>query len=275
MTKELYHFHFRRPHFSSRFSLSIVVLSAVFTFIAFAVLQFSIEPSGRTLFVIYGVAVLPEFIIAGVLIYWMVKVRGGDVNEDEFIMYDNGWFAFWDVKLQDWIGPAKLDWVYPTGVEIKPFNIKKNRYYLVKKKKKGKYHVIFRLIWAYPNKKWENWAFYGKIEGWITDKEYKELTEMAELIEKKAKENLDSGRIKLPGKNWKQQYTDFYQQPQYWDIVFVKENLRELYRKETGEDIPEPIRSYLFDEKKFKEVYLKNKRETGDWLGKKGSETKE
>ena len=204
----------------------------------------------------------------GILIYVMAKVRGGDVDESEFILYDNGWFAFWDVKLQDWIGPAKLDWIFPEGVDIKPLNVRENSFYLVKKKKDGMYYVAFRVLWTYPDKKWENWAFYGNIGGWMTEEELKKFREMIEILRKKSRENLERGKIKLPGPNPKQQHTVYYQQPQYWDEVFEKENIRELYRKETGEDIPEPIRSYLFDTKTFDKVYLKNKRETGDWLGK-------
>ena len=91
---------------------------------------------------------------------------------------------------------------------------------------------------------------------------------MIEFIRKKAMKNLESGRIKIPGNNPKQAHFDYYQLPQYWDIVFEKENIREFYRKDTGEDIPEPIRSYLFDNGTYTKVYLKNKKETGDWFGK-------
>ena len=130
------------------------------------------------------------------------------------------------------------------------------------------YKVILWLKWAYPHKKWENWVFAEWVQGWLNEEEHKRLLEMLEFLRKKAMKNLEMGRIKIPGRNPKQEHFMYYQKPQYWDIVFEEENIRELYRKETGEDIPEPVRSYLFDTKTYEKVYLKNKRETGDWFGK-------
>ncbi len=112
-------------------------------------------------------------------------------------------------------------------------------------------------------------VFSGGAIGWLTEEEYKKFLEMIEYIDKKAKENLESGRVKVPGKNPKQAHIDYYQRSWFWNKVFKKENIRELYMEETGEDIPEPVRSFLFDYPKFKSVYLKNKRETGDWFGRK------
>ena len=80
------------------------------------------------------------------------------------------------------------------------------------------------------------------------------------------------GRIKIPGENPKQQHLDYYQFSMYWNDVFVKENIRELYKKETSEDIPEPVRTFLFDYKTYEKTYLKNKKKTGDWFGGKGGE---
>ena len=144
-----------------------------------------------------------------------------------------------------------------------------DRFYVVKKRRKNRYKVGFGLIWTYPNKKWENWIFTASVGGWLTEEDYKKFLEMMKYIQKKAKENVESGRIKIPAKNLKQGHIAYYQMPWFWNEVFQKENIRELYKKETGEDIPEPVRSYLFDYDRYKNVYLKNKREIGDWFGKR------
>jgi len=141
-----------------------------------------------------------------------------------------------------------------------------------KRKKRNRYKVGFGLMWTYPDKKWENWVFTASAGGWLTEEEYKKFLKMIEYIDRKAKENVERGRIKIPAKNPKQEHIAYYQMPWYWNEVFEKENIRELYKKETGEDIPEPVRSFLFDYEKFKKVYLKNKRETGDWFGRKSEE---
>ncbi len=274
MAKELYHFHFRKPHQPLRFALSISGTAIAILGIILLIFQFTINTKYNLLEgYFYAVIVMAAI---GVLVYVLAKVRGGDVDESEFILYDNGWFAFWRVDDQVWIAPTKLEWIYQEHIDLPPLHIKsKYNVYYIAKKKGNNYFVIFRLLWGYPDKNWENWVFHGIVRGLLTKEEFEKFSEMIKLLRNKAKENIDSGRVKVPENNPKQGHIDYYTRSQYWDVVFEKENLRELYRKETGEDIPEPIRSYLFDEKKFKEVYLKNKRETGDWVGKKGSETKE
>ena len=202
------------------------------------------------------------------------------MGASEFILYDNGWFVFFDQYHGSWIAPAKLEWVFPEGIEIRPLNIRSKKdspkhyykYIFVRKRKDSRYLVDFGLIWAYPDKKWENWAFNGYISGWIEEEDYRKLLEMTEIIKKKAKENLESGRIKIPGNNPKQQHLAYYQFPDYWNEVFVKEKIRELYIEENGEDLPEPVRSYLFDMKTYDKVYLKNKKKTGDWFGRSKNE---
>ena len=265
MAKELYHFHFRVPHQPLKFALSVSGTSIAIVGIILLIFQFTINTQYNLL---EGFSYAFIVMVAiGILIYVMAKIRGGDVDESEFILYDNGWFVFWDLKFQDWIAPAKLDWLYPPELVLKPLKGSRNGYYAVKKKNNGRYYVVFRLTWGYPYGKWKCWIFYDKVYGWLTEEEYKKLVELVNFLTKKAKENVESGRIKRPEGDCIQAYVDLYQQPPYWDEVFEKENIRELYRKETGEDIPEPIRSYLFDTKTFDKVYLKNKRETGDWLG--------
>ncbi len=267
MAKELYHFHFRRPHQPLKFSTAIWGTTLFIVLTILAILQFSAPNPKYNIFFIFLEGGLPVLIILWILTYFMAKARGGDVDESEFILYDNGWFAFWDLKFQDWIAPAKLDWLYPPELVLKPLKGSKNGYYVVKKKNNGRNYVVFRLTWGYPYGKWKCWIFYDKVYGWLTEEEYKRLEELVTFLIKKARENVESGRMKRPEGDCKQAYVDIYQQPPYWDEVFEKENIRELYRKETGEDIPEPIRSYLFDTKTFDKVYLKNKRETGNWLG--------
>lgn len=208
----------------------------------------------------------------GILIYVMAKIRGGDVDESEFILYDNGWFAFWDLKFQDWIAPAKLDWLYPPELVLKPLKGSENGYYVVKRENNGMYYVVFRIPWGFPYGKWKCWIFYDKVYGWLTEEEYKKLVELVNFLKKKAKENMECGRMKRPEANCVQAYVDLYQQPPYWDTVFEKANIREIYKNETGEDLPEPVRSYLFDSKTFEKVYLKNKKETGDWFGRSKNE---
>ncbi len=223
---------------------------------------------------------LPSFTFAlSFLLTWIQKSKGEDMPQDEFILYDNGWFVFWNITPDEgWIAPAKLDWILPplknrkelerkVGYKINFRYTLFDRYYLLKKKKNGKYKIGFGLMWVYPDKKWENWVFTASVGGWLTEKEYRKFLEMIEYIDKKAKENVESGRIKIPAHNLKQEHIAYYQMPWYWNEVFKKENIRELYKKETGEDIPEPVRSFLFDYETFKNVYLKNKRETGDWFG--------
>jgi len=235
--------------------------------------------SNNLLFFIVG---FPSFVFAlSFLLTWVQKIKGEDIPIDEFILYENGWFVFWNITPDEgWIAPAKLDWILPPLKNRKEMEEKIgykvnfrytlfDRYYLLKKKKNGKYKVGFGLMWVYPYKKWENWVFTASVGGWLTEKEYKKFLEMIEYIDKKAKENVESGRVKIPAKNLKQEHIAYYQMPWFWNEVFQKENIRELYRKETGEDIPEPVRSFLFDYEKFKNVYLKNKRETGDWFGKR------
>jgi hypothetical protein len=211
---------------------------------------------------------LPVGVILAALLTLNEKAKGADVPEDEFILYDNGWFVFWNIAPDEgWLAPAKTDWIYPEGVELKPLGIKKSRMYLLKKKRNGMYKVGFGLDWAYPNEKWENWVFHGNAGGWLTEEEYRKFLEMIDYLNKKGRENLESGRIKIPERNLKQEHIGYYQMPWFWNEVFKKENTRELYMRDTGEDIPEPIRSFLYDYPKFKKVYLKNKRETGDWFG--------
>ena len=77
------------------------------------------------------------------------KLKGADVPQDEFILYDNGWFVFWNITPDEgWIAPAKLDWVLPpvenkkelekkVGYKINGWYGLHDRYYLKKKEKKS------------------------------------------------------------------------------------------------------------------------------------------
>ncbi len=58
---------------------------------------------------------IPGFFLALALLLTLIeKKKGADIPEDEFILYDNGWFVFWGVEPDEgWIAPAKLDWVLP------------------------------------------------------------------------------------------------------------------------------------------------------------------
>ncbi len=276
MAKELYHFYFKRKHKSIKMAILAFAIPLIVLFSFIGILHIFIYikkfPHILELFLEWGVLYAALIALIG---YTLDRLRGGSVGASEFILYDNGWFVFFDEYHGSWIAPAKLEWVFPEGIEIRPLNIRSKeespkhhyKYIFVRKRKDSRYLVDFGLIWAYPDKKWENWAFNGYISGWIEEEDYRKLLEMTEIIRKKAKENLESGRIKIPGNNPKQQHLAYYQFPDYWNEVFVKENIRELYIKENGEDLPEPVRSYLFDMRTYDKVYLKNKKKTGDWFG--------
>ncbi len=280
MTKEIYHFIFNYPKrlfwdflfvFLPTIS-GLLIIMAIFYILRFMSFSFFI------------MAVIVEFLVSFIIaIIWVLIGRsyGEDVSNDEFILYDNGWFVFWNAE-KGWIAPAKIDWILPPvkskkelekeiGYKPNGWYCLQERYYIFKKR--GKYYKGgFGLMWTYPTKKWENWMFGADVRGYLTETEYRKFLEMMKYIERKAKENVESGKIKIPAKNPKQEHIEYYQLPQYWNEVFKKENIRELYMRETGEDIPEPVRSYLYDYEKYKKVYLKNKRETGDWFGKNGKD---
>ena len=277
LTKEMYHFILKYPKRVLWDFLSIFLpMSGVLVLIV-AILDF-IHSMDLSFFIMaILIEVFISFLIATV---WVLIGRsyGEDVSNDEFILYENGWFVFWNAE-KGWIAPAKIDWLLPpvknkkelekkVGYKINGWYGLQERYYIFRKR--GNYYKGgFGLIWTYPTRKWENWIFGGDAEGYLTEEEYKKFLEMIEYLDRKAKENIESGRIKIPEKNMKQEHIEYYQLPQYWNEVFQKENIRELYRKETGEDIPEPVRSFLFDYDRYKNVYLKNKREIGDWFGRK------
>jgi len=224
------------------------------------------------------------FIILFIILLILTLINKSDptIFYDEFILYDNGWFVFWLGEPQGiWIGPAKLDWILP---ESKPYKelkeevgYKPHRWYCMNfqqycyaKEKENGYLVFFKLPWSFPSDKWKDWVFFGAVSGMLDYTEYIEFLGMVTQLKIKAKENIDKGIIKIPHYNFCQENTEV--PPEYWNYVFREENIRELYKKETGEDIPEPVRSFLFDYKKFKNVYLKNKRETGDWFGRKNKD---
>ena len=194
MAKELYHFHFRRPHEPFKFALSICGTAIAILGLTIMGFQFFLTPADPSYNLLDAFSyALIVMIALGILIYIMAKVRGGDVDESEFILYDNGWFAFWDVYEQVWIAPSKVEWIYPKDVELKPIHVseEENKFYFVKKKKNGNYKVIFWLKWSYPDKKWSNWVFSEWVQGWLEEKEYRNFLEMIEYLEKKAKENLN------------------------------------------------------------------------------------
>ncbi len=288
MAKELCHFVFSNPKQILRFFLPLFIGMLG---IPYGVL-FILNPNSAwklvTMHPWVFIVGIPGLILSLALLLTLnEKLKGADIPVDEFILYDNGWFVFWsmETRTEGWTAPAKLDWVLPPAKKkkdlIKELGYVPNGWYVfrfdlgylyVKKRRKNKYFVFLALPWIYPSEKWKNWVFYGVAGGWLNEKEYKRLVEFTEFIKKKAEENLKNGITKIPAKNVKQEHIDYYKRPWYWNEVFQKENIRELYKKETGEDIPEPVRSFLFDYEKFKKVYLKNKRETGDWFGRKNKE---
>ncbi len=285
MAEIKYHFVFQKPKQLSRFFLSLFVPVSVIIIIIVLILDVISRKDTGLVIMVISVIVITVFILS-FLLTLIEKKKGADIPEDEFILYDNGWFVFWsmETRTEGWSAPAKLDWVLPPAKHKKELEkelgYKPNGWYVfrfdlgyiyVKKKRKNRYMVYLALPWIYPSEEWKDWVFYGVAGGWLDEKEYNKLKEFVEFVKQKAKENLDSGKIRIPAKNPKQEYTDYYKRPWYWNEVFKKENIRELYKKETGEDIPEPVRSFLFDYPKFKSVYLKNKRETGDWFGRKGN----
>ena len=80
---------------------------------------------------------------------------------------------------------------------------------------------------------------------------------------------MEEGRVWIP--SGKPQASSIYlKKPFYWNDVFKKEGLKEYYTEDTGEDIPEPVRSFLFDVRGYIKEYLKKAKETGDWFGREG-----
>ena len=171
MAKEVYHFHFRRPHYTAKLALTIIVATAGIMLVILGIFQYTTSTK-YNLFLMFSESALPVIIVIGIIVYAIARHLGGTADESEFIIYDNGWFVFWRVDDQVWIAPAKIDWIYPEGMELASLHIKKdwNVYYISKKKKDG-YYVVFRLTWAYPNKKWKNWVFQSIIRGLLSERE--------------------------------------------------------------------------------------------------------
>jgi len=267
MPKELYHFKFSHPHYIRNYTLYLYGAMAGLGCLIITLIYPFATPyiKGYYPYLYLTVIFAPLSII---FIFRILSVRKSDNFDDEFIVYDNGWFAFWSRFGEGWLAPARLDWIYPEGVELKPLHIKNERMHRLIKKKNGMCYVGFGLEWAYPEDKWKNWVFRGGAEGWMSEDDYKKLLQMIEFLNRKGRENLESERIKIPDENFKQRHTDYYTASWYWNEVFKKENMRELYERETGEGIPEPIRSFMYDYGRYKELYLKHRTETGEWIPK-------
>ncbi len=273
MAEELYHFYFQHKRTSLR---EVVQLTLLLTIVGAGIGAYDYTYGHRATIwgintiAFLGLTFLGMGLVSGTALFLgFYRFRGEDID-DEFVLYENGWFVFWSGESNDgWVAPAKIDWVFPPGMELKPFNMKKIPIHRTIRRKEGRYNDGFGLYWGLPGReKYENWAFHASAGGWLSEEEHKKLLEMIEYIRERARENVESARLKIPEANPQQQHSGALKLPSYWNRTFIKEGLKDLYLRETGEEIPEPVYSYLFDRTKYAE-YLKRKKETGKWLPEK------
>jgi len=269
MPKELYHFKFEHKKASLWEFVQLTLLLTVLGVLIGAYGYFYVHNKtiyGMNIIAFFGGVFFVIALISGAILFLgLFRYRGEDID-DEFILYDNGWFLFWSGKYNDgWVAPAKIDWLFPPGMELKPFNLKEIPIHRTIRKKKGRYNEGFGLYWGLPKAGYENWAFHASAGGWLTHDEHEKLLEMIDYLKKRSKENIDTKRISVPEKNPVQQSSGMLKQPSYWNSVFIKEGIKDLYFQETGEEIPEPVYSYLFDRTKYAD-YLRRRKETGEWL---------
>ncbi len=119
MAEILYHIVFSKPKQLSRFFLSLFLpMSIILTTIILALNLVSRKDTDIVIVMI--IVVNSTAFIFSLLVTLIEKKKGADIPQDEFILYDNGWFVFWCVEPDEgWIAPAKLDWVLPPAKPMK------------------------------------------------------------------------------------------------------------------------------------------------------------
>ena len=280
MAREVVHIYFEHPRISKPETLGIFIPALIFTTLYVIVLDIifrTIDP--LSLAIIIGVLWL---VFGGLMVLWYkgLKFKGENLPE-ELIIYDNGWFIVWGPVYSDgWVAPAKLDWILPDKIEMRAWGILR-RIFIPKEERKKKRKLFYKgvegkiesgigLSWVYPlNKKYKDYLFLATVDGYITEEQYKTLKKLAGYLDRIGRKNLESGRVWIP--SGKPQASSIYlKKPFYWNDVFKKERLKEYYMEDTGEEIPEPVSSFLFDVRKYINEYLKKAKETGDWFGREG-----
>ena len=280
MAREVVHLYFEHPEISKEETMAVhftalVGYAIIVLFIAFLLY---IQQSN------YFIPVMLALSISGVVwilvlmyLYYLFLRHKGENLPEELIIYDNGWFVVWGPVYSDgWVAPAKLDWILPSGIKIKSWGIE--AYILPPLNEKARYKkgckgimTGFGLSWIYSlNPRYKEYSFHATIYGCVTQEEYKTLEKLAKYLDRIGRRNMEAGRVWIP--SGKPQANFIYlKKPFYWNDVFKKEGLRRYYIEDTGEDLPEPVRSFLFDVRKYIKEYLKVAKETGDWFSRKGA----
>ena len=281
MAREVVHIYLQHPKIAGREMLSIYIPALLIV----TLFLIGVDAVAHTISLIdLLIIILAGWLFGGCVMgaqYLMLLYRGENFSE-ELIIYDNGWFVVWGPTYSDgWVAPAKLDWILPDKITMRSWGViqyifipneKVSRKYrlLLYKVPKCKLTTALGISWIYPrNTQYREYLFYGTIYGCVSSKQYKDLKKLAKYLDAIGRKNLELGRVWIP--SGKPQASSLYmKQPFYWNDVFKKERLREYYMEDTGEDMPEPIRSYLYDFESYRKKYLKLKKETGDWVGRKG-----
>jgi hypothetical protein len=267
MAREVVHIYLKHEGIAKEETLKIyglVFVGAIFILIFVYLIA---TPEFRKYYYVLVLSMLLPTVLIGVAYYYFLK-RIGENFPEELIIYDNGWFVVWGPHDSDgWVAPAKLEWILPDKTIIKEWGIKA---YMLRKLKEEKEGVLIGsgIHWVFPlNQLYREYTFYAAIYGVVHPQKLSCLEKMYGILDIIGRKNLNAERVWIPsGKpqaNW-----GYMKQAFYWNTIFKKEGLREYYKKDTGEDVPEPVRSYLYDIRKYKKVYLKQKKETGDWFGK-------
>ena len=212
--------------------------------------------------------------------YFWLCYRGENFP-DELIVYDNGWFVVWGPVYSDgWVAPSTLEWILPDKITLKPWGVIQNIFHVSESKKRkradsDKIKVGGGLSWVYPlNPKYDDYFFHNAMMGYISKDKLSDMKRLAEYFDRIGRRNIEAGRVWIP--SGKPQANFIYmKKPFYWNDIFRKEGLRDYYIEETGEDLPEPVRSYLYNARTYSNKYLKMKKETGDWLSRREGASKE
>ncbi len=275
MAREVVHIYFEHPTISKAETFDLLFSPPMFIITISLILVAVLFPKSFIYSVIALIAVW-VFGVGAVLSYYLLLRYKGENLPEELIIYDNGWFVVWGPVYSDgWVAPAKLDWILPSGIEIKSWGIK--AYILPPLNEKARYKkgckgimTGFGLSWIYSlNPHYNEYSFHATIYGCVTQEEYKALEKLAKYLDMIGRRNMEAGRVWIP--SGKPQASSIYlKKPFYWNDVFKKEGLRRTYEADTGEEVPEPVRSYLFEIRKYAKEYLKVAKETGDWFGRKG-----
>ncbi len=273
MVKEVYHIWLDHSYGPKRFLygfafIYILLVSSFIIFpLAFGGLNRLIETIPTMLYIV-GVSLLfmaPMFFG----MYFATKYAGWGVS-DEVIIYDNGWITMFGMGQgtggYGWCAPFRIEWVLPPGTVCgdKDHPIAKVKYPLrVLKKRKDKALIHIGFVWVLPNSKYENRAFNASVQGWVSKKQYDDVKKMIDYVINKAKENIEKGlHIPQGDGRW---FPDLLYYADTWNEIALEQGVWTEFKKELGENVPEPLRTFFDDTDKYKKYYWRNKLKTGDW----------